>query len=85
MHKENKSNQKKNTIQKLPWRFYREYKVYKIIDGAGNVFYNAHSDYLTEGFITVVADEIGELHQKIDEVYKRVNLLKSLPYNQRNR
>lgn len=84
MKEETKSNRYR-TIQKIPWGFYREYKIYKIIDGRGNVFYNAHSDYLTEGFISATADEIGELHKRIDAIYARVQLLRNLPYNKRNR
>ena len=69
------------SISKTLITFYRDYKIYKIVDAVGNVFYNAHSDYIKEGFITVLGDTLEEIHYNIDKVYQRKALLRSLEHN----
>jgi len=62
---------------------YREYRIYEIHFARGQIYYNAHSDYLTEGFISVVGDDLDKIYKDIDNIYARVKLLRSLPWNQR--
>ena len=61
--------------EKHLYSFYREYNIYRVIDGRGNIFYNAESPYLTEGFIDAFGDSVDECHRKIDKIYERVHLL----------
>lgn len=60
---------------------YREYRIYEITFGNGEIYYNAHSDYLTEGFISAVGDNLDKIYKDIDNIYARVKLLRSLPWN----
>ena len=62
---------------------YREYRIYKITFGRGQIYYNAHSDYLTEGFISAVGDNLEKIYKDIDNIYTRVKLLRSLSRDQR--
>lgn len=61
--------------QKILFDTYREYRIYKIIDARNNVYYNAESDYLTQGLIDATANTIEVLQAKIDKIYARVHLL----------
>lgn len=66
---------RRSLITKTLVTFYRGYKIYKIVDARKNVFYNANSDHITEGFVSVVADTMEETHLKIDKIYQRRALL----------
>lgn len=70
-----------SSISKTLITFYRGYKIYKIVDGVGNIFYNAHSDQISEGYISVVADTIEETHYEIDKIFQRKKLLATLSHN----
>ena len=61
--------------QKILFDTYREYRIYKIIDARNNVYYNAESDYLTQGLIDATGNTIEVLQAKIDKIYARVHLL----------
>lgn len=75
---------KKNPVAtKSFYSYYRDYKIYKIVDAADIEFYNAVSDYVIEGFITVVGYSYQETIDGIDKVYQRKALLHTLGQHNR--
>jgi len=55
--------------------FYRCYNIYKITTDVGDVIYNGISDYVRDGFITVVGKSQQEVVLGINNVYRRMQMM----------
>lgn len=54
---------------------YRGYRLYVVVDAAKQEHWMAESDWLIEGYITVVGSSIEETKKGIDAVHERKRLL----------
>lgn len=55
---------------------YRGYKLYVVVDAAKREHWMAHSDWLTEGFITVTGSSEQETKTAIDGVHSRIQQIR---------
>lgn len=70
----------KRKVEKPPFKLekqfkgdYRGYRLYVVIDAAKQEHWMAHSDWLTEGYITVTGSSEQETKIAIDGVHTRIH------------
>lgn len=63
-------------LEKECMGYYQFYNLYRVVDAAKQEHWMAHSDYLTEGFVTCVASSLEGLKKEIDNKIARIKLLK---------
>lgn len=63
-------------LKKENMGYYQFYTMYRVIDAAKQEHWMAHSDYLTEGFVTCVSNSEEGLKAEIDKKIARIKLLR---------